>query len=31
MTLIAEVIDKLKSTISREITRNTGERGYRPK
>ena len=31
MTLIAEIIDKHKSTISREIARNTGERGYRPK
>ena len=31
MTLIAEVVGKHKSTISREIARNTGERGYRPK
>jgi len=29
MTFIAEVVGKHKSTISREIARNTGDRGYR--
>lgn len=29
-TEIAQVVDKHKSTISREIRRNTGGRGYRP-
>jgi IS30 family transposase len=28
---IAKLIDRHKSTISREIARNTGNRGYRPK
>lgn len=28
---IAEVIDFTESTISREISRNSGKRGYRPK
>ena len=30
-TEIAEVIGKHKSTISREVRRNRGQRGYRPK
>jgi len=30
LTFIAEVVGKHKSTISREISRNTGARGYRP-
>ena len=30
LTFIAEVVGKHKSTISREIARNTGGRGYRP-
>jgi transposase, IS30 family len=30
-TEIAEVIDKHKSTICRELRRNTGQRGYRPR
>ena len=28
---IAKVLDRNKSTISRELSRNTGSRGYRPK
>jgi len=28
---IAKVLDRSKSTISRELSRNTGSRGYRPK
>jgi IS30 family transposase len=28
---IAKVLDRHKSTISRELSRNTGSRGYRPK
>ena len=28
---IAKLMDRHKSTISRELTRNTGSRGYRPK
>ena len=28
---IAKVLDRKKSTISRELSRNTGSRGYRPK
>ena len=28
---IAKLLDRHKSTISRELTRNTGSRGYRPK
>ena len=28
---IAKLMDRHKSTISREIARNTGNRGYRPK
>jgi IS30 family transposase len=27
---IAKLLDRHKSTISRELTRNTGSRGYRP-
>ena len=30
LTFIAKVVGKHKSTISREIARNTGGRGYRP-
>lgn len=30
MTFIAQIVGKHKSSISREIARNTGERGYRP-
>lgn len=30
LTFIAKIVGKHKSTISREITRNTGGRGYRP-
>lgn len=30
LTIIAELVGKHKSTISREIARNTGGRGYRP-
>ena len=30
-TYIAEAVSVHKSTISREIKRNSGERGYRPK
>lgn len=30
LTFIAQVIGKHKSSVSREIVRNTGERGYRP-
>ena len=28
---IAKLLDRHKSTISRELSRNTGSRGYRPK
>jgi IS30 family transposase len=28
---IANLLDRHKSTISRELSRNTGSRGYRPK
>ena len=31
MTEIADVIGVHKSTVSRELRRNTGGRGYRPK
>ena len=30
-TQIAKLLDRHKSTISRELIRNTGSRGYRPK
>jgi IS30 family transposase len=30
-TQIAKLLDRHKSTISRELNRNTGSRGYRPK
>jgi IS30 family transposase len=30
-TQIAKLMDRHKSTISRELARNTGNRGYRPK
>jgi IS30 family transposase len=30
-TQIAKLLDRHKSTISRELIRNTGTRGYRPK
>ena len=30
-TQIAKLLDRHKSTISRELIRNTGYRGYRPK
>ena len=30
-TQIAKLLDRHKSTISRELSRNTGSRGYRPK